>query len=163
MIPRDFFPNMPDEIFYMWLEPFTERYGWPFNSPYDSIIDTNWFSILCGIELLYWVTVGWIKTWVEFKTIPFNYGSHLSFYSIRQRCVKGRSTLFAGVERSEGRFGACADYIRLHGEIPGSIVVIVRNGQVEIVDGNHRIAALLHVGIPHGYKVPLWYPTLKNS
>ena len=49
------------------------------------------------------------------------------------------------------------------GQIPKPIIVLQRNGIFEIVDGNHRIAALLHVGIPPNYKIPMWMPKQENK
>ena len=153
---------MPDEIFYMWLEPIAENLGWPFNSPRDSTEDTAWYYILMKAKLDYWVKTKWELSLMDFDAIAFTNLSKFGFNSILQRCEKGRPTIIANLVNCEERFRACADYIRLHNEIPAPIIVLIRNG-IEIIDGSHRIAALLHVGIPHGYKIPIWWPTLKNT
>ena len=155
-IPRNFFPNMPDEVFEKWLEPIAKEYGWPFQSASDSTKDTKWFYVLGKLDLIFWVNAIWHMDMIDFKTVSLSYGTNLSINSIRQRVVEGLPTFFSSVAGSEERFGAAADFIRATGTIPGAIVVLIRNGQLEIVDGNHRIAALCHIGFPPDYKVPAW-------
>ena len=66
--------------------------------------------------------------------------------------------MFAGVQRSEERFRACAEFIRNHNQIPVPIIATIDNGEIKIIDGAHRIAALMHVGLPENYLVPTWVP-----
>ena len=88
MIPRDFFPNMPDEVFNMWLEPISREYGWPFTKPTDVINESsNWFYVLCKRDLSFWVDICWYKIEIDFKTTPLSKGSYFSVTSILQRCV----------------------------------------------------------------------------
>lgn len=147
---------MPDEVFEMWLEPIAEHYGWPFKNGNDRIEETKWFNVFGGFSLNTWVTAIWKREEINLTTTPLNYVTRIRISSIINRCVEGLPTLTAGVADSEERFRACAEFIMVNGNIPKPIIVLFRNGEAEIIDGNHRIAALFHVGPPNGYVVPAW-------
>ncbi len=147
---------MPDEVFEMWLEPIAEHYGWPFVKPDESKDGTKWAEVFGDHDLNYWVSVKWRFSEIAMTEKTFTDFTWFRLDSIINGCVEGIPTLFTGVAESKERFRACADFIRNNGRIPGPIIVLDKGNGIEIVDGNHRIAALLHIGIPRGYNVPVW-------
>lgn len=160
-IPRNFFPNMPDEVFTMWLKPIAVHYGWPFIKPDESKDGTKWAAVFGDYDLNYWVSVKWRLSEIAITEETFTDFTCFRLNSIIKGCVECIPTLFTGVSGSQERFRACADFIRNNGRIPCPIIVFDKGCGIEILDGNHRVAALLHVGIPNGYKIPAWIPYLK--
>lgn len=163
MIPRNFFPNMPDEVFEMWLNPISEYYGWPFKKPSDPIEGTIWAKMFSAYDLNFWVTANWRLDNIAIFENTFTNSTCFRLNSIITRCVEGLPTFTANVEGAEERFRTCAGYIRANGNIPKPIIALIKNGEVEIIDGYHRIAALLHVGIPIGHKVLAWITELNET
>jgi hypothetical protein len=152
---------MPDEVFEMWIKPIVEGYGWPFETSSDETKGTKWYYVLARLPLTFWSDVKWMRFELELSGAPLSALSRMAIDSIIQGALTGCSTITANVTDSKQRFGACAAYVRAHGAIPKSIIGLMRVGSLEIVDGNHRLAALIHVGAPDGYKVPFWMPVLK--
>lgn len=158
MIPRQFFPNVPDEVFDMWLIPLAKDYGWPFENIHEETKDTKWYHTLGGLPLSFWHSAEWELTQRDLLSMPFSFITKFVLRSLIEQYQSGSHTVVANLERTKERFGACADFIITNGIIPKPIIVLERNGAFEIVDGNHRVAALLHVGVPQNYKVPMWIP-----
>jgi hypothetical protein len=156
MTPREFFPHMPDEVFEMWLAPFIQQIGWPFTKITDDLSGTRWSILLKDIPLHVWNQLIWSRVDVEFSKINFAAFNKLAFEDIIGHCVHGRSTATANLPNTKERFRACAEFIRVHQTIPKPIAVMSRNNKIEVIDGIHRIAALLHVGLPKGYRLPIW-------
>jgi hypothetical protein len=155
IIPPAFFPNMPAEVREIWLDSIAVGYGWPFESIEDSTRDTRWYDVLLGYSLKAWHSVTWEFRELDFASEILSPGSRLSIASLKQE-QQGLSTIFANVAGTKERFRACADFIRANGRIPGPLVIRYGPHGIDIIDGNHRIAALFDVGIPAGCLVPAW-------
>jgi hypothetical protein len=156
MTPREFFPYMPDEVFEMWLAPFIQQIGWPFTKITDDLAGTRWSILLGDISLHVWNQLIWSRIDGEFTKIEFSLASREAVQSIIRHCVHGVSTGTANLPNTKERFKACAEFVRVHKTIPKPIAVISRNQKIEVIDGIHRIVALLHVGLPKGYRLPIW-------
>jgi hypothetical protein len=156
MTPREFFPYMPDEVFEMWLEPFIQQFGWPFTKITDDLSGTGWSILLRDNSLHDWNQLIWSRLDVEFTKIDFAIETREVIQSIIGHCVHGLPTRTANPQNTKERFTACTEFVRLHNTIPKPILVISRNNKIKVIDGNHRIAALLHVGMPKGYRLPIW-------
>jgi hypothetical protein len=143
----------------MWLAPLVSHYGWPFDCHDEPPKGSNWFYALGRIKLKDWQTFRWKLHEIDFASTPLSPYSTIAIQSMVKRCVGGLETEIAEVAGSEERFRACADFIRKNGRIPKPVVGIVRNGHLEIVDGTHRLAALVYVGIPIDYMLPVWLPS----
>jgi len=163
MTPREFFPYMPDEVFEMWLAPFIQQIGWSFTKITDDLSGTRWNTLLRDIPLDVWNQLIWSRIDVEFTKIEFAVFNKLAIEDIIGHCVHGRSTATANLPNTKERFRACAEFIRVHKTIPKPIAVMSRGKKIEVIDGNHRIAALLHVGLPKGYRLPIWMAHPKIS
>jgi hypothetical protein len=155
IIPPNFFPNMPAEVREMWLDSVAAGYGWPFDSLDDPTEDTPWFHVFCKFPLKVWAAVEWELREIDITKNPLRPSSHLAIMSIQQQ-HKGLSTIVAGVVDTEKRFRACADFIQANGSIPKPIVGIFRPDGFDIVDGNHRVAALQHLKMLPTYRIPCW-------
>lgn len=158
MKPREFFPDMPDEVFDVWLAPFIEKIEWPFTDVNATLSGTRWNILFGEIPLCVWNQLVWTRLDLEFTKLDFNFFTTLAIESIIDHCVHGLSTGTANIHDTQERFFACAEFVRVHQTIPKPIVAIYKNNKIEVMDGNHRIAALRHIGVPNGYRLPIWLP-----
>ena len=146
MTPREFFPNMPDEVFEMWIEPMIDSKGWPFTESNLSTVGTKWFHVF-GFEypLTYWRAIKWSLVELEIFTEKVNDNTHAVFHCIALHGITGRyTTVTAGLTDSQLRFRACAEFIKDKGILPKPIIAIrEKNGSLKIIDGNHRISAYI--------------------
>lgn len=154
---------MPDEVFEMWLQPIAKNYGWPFTSPFDDTEGTKWAGVLRGASLNFWVCAEWARKQINLAADPINRHSEYLIRTLLYGYTNSVPTLIADVADTEKRVRTCADYIRINGNIPKPIIAIIRGAEVEIIDGYHRIAALLHVGPPGGHVVPAWVPIINSD
>jgi hypothetical protein len=144
------------KVFDMWLAPFIQEIGWSFTELSDDLSGTRWNVLLGGIRLYIWHQVIWSRLDVEFTKIEFNPFTAVAIKSIIDHCVHNLSTGTANLQNTKERFRVCTEFVRAHQTIPKPIVGIARKSQLEVLDGNHRIAALLSVGVPKDYKLPIW-------
>ncbi|MCG7895322.1 MAG: hypothetical protein JAZ12_12795 [Candidatus Thiodiazotropha taylori] len=159
MTPREFFPRMPEEVFDMWLNPFIKNIGWPFKSRHEDISRTRW-KYLLGIDrtLNDWVLCNWRLEEINISEKKLSPGSANMIQSIITHCTTGVLTETANLENTNERFRSCVEFIVAHSRIPLPIVAIINKRQFKVIDGHHRVAALVHIGIPQNYKIPAWVP-----
>src|SRR3954466_7071169 len=65
--PNHLFPNMPKEVFDLWIRPHISAYGWPFTSVEQSLNRTEWKSFFSGGSLKYWAGVKWALTSITLR------------------------------------------------------------------------------------------------
>ncbi|MCP3932154.1 MAG: ParB N-terminal domain-containing protein [Bacteroidetes bacterium] len=161
MIPRDFFPNMPDELFEDWLEPIIEKKGWPFTSIDDDLKETD-FLYIFGLDNTFrdWCTCEWELREVDLQQTKLTDGSVRMISAIITHCVHGKQSSTSNVEKSSERFNACVSYIKEHGNIPKPIVLQPGDESYFLMDGNHRLSALLYLNMVATTKVPAWVASL---
>ena len=146
MVPREFFPTMPDEVFDMWIAPFIVRIGWPFTTLDDNIeLAPEWKYKLVRIPLAKWATGTWRLGKINGIANPFEAFQSLMLDQIISHCVHGKYTLGASSENAKERFDACASFIEANGFVPKPIACVAQYGVLKILDGNHRAAAFCHV------------------
>ena len=75
---------------------------------------------------------------------------------IIRNCTTGLPTSTANVENTNKRFWACVSFFRDNGTIPSPIVVTRLGDGFKIADGNHRLAAIIHVGVTPDFEIPAW-------
>ena len=155
--PREFFPNMPDEAFDMWLAPLITRYGWPLLSIDAAVsIETKWGALLANIPLAFWHSSQWELRNIELTPKAFAFSSQMLVDSIVDHCTRGAYTMTANLGNTNQRFRALAEYVSINGRIPLPVVAVPRHGRFELVDGHHRIAAVFHCGIAATYRPPAY-------
>ena len=63
---------------------------------------------------------------------------------IAEAGAKGRKNLLATyIPNTAQRFKSCVDFIRSNGVTPGTILLLHGDQGYDVIDGNHRVAALL--------------------
>ena len=161
MKPREFFPNMPDELFDKWLHPIIEAQGWPFSSTSDDLQASDWkYNFGINHTLKQWTECEW-----ELVEIPLIFANFKSFTldtisDIISNAVEGIPTCTTDLIGGKDRFWACASFYRANGTVPWPIVVYELDDFIRIVDGFHRLAAIIHIGFSPEFKVPAWVAKL---
>ncbi len=157
MTPREFFPNMPDEVFDLWLAPLIQGKGWPFNSITDDLQKTNWRYVL-GIDstLRDWASCSWSLIEINLSEIKLTNSGVNMIKAIIGYCVMGNQTVTANLENTKERFQACTEFFIENGTIPNPVVVKKTRDGIEVIDGHHRLAAIAHVGAPKNLLIPAW-------
>jgi hypothetical protein len=156
VLPREFFPKMPDEAFNIWLAPLIDEIGWPFLQLDSDISGTRWETLLANITLDRWHAFDWELRHVVFTPRTVAHSSLMKIDCIHDHCVRNAYTLTANLQNTKERFRACAEFFATHGRIPLPVVAIPRHGRLELVDGHHRIAALRKHGQLGIYPVPVY-------
>ncbi|WNC71443.1 hypothetical protein RGQ13_15120 [Thalassotalea psychrophila] len=157
MKPREFFPNMPDEVFEIWLAPLIEGKGWPFKTVEDDLQATNWRYVL-GIDftLRQWIDCTWELIDINLPQSKFTNGSISMATAIVGNAAYGKLTDTANVENTKERFQSCVSYIKEHGNIPTPIILTRINDGFSVMDGNHRLAAILFTVNPLDIVIKAW-------
>ena len=157
MKPREFFPNMPSEVFDSWIAPLISGKGWPFKSIEDDLQSTSWRFVL-GLDhtLKQWHECEWELITINLAEAKFTNGSMDMFKAIIGNAAYGVPTETADIENTVNRFRACTAYIQKHGNIPLPIIVTNINGGYFVMDGNHRMAAVAHHNPPSNLGIPAW-------
>jgi len=162
MKPREFFPNMPDEVFDNWLAPIINDHGWPFTSINDDLFSSDWiFKIGNKFSLKQWFECEWELTDIPLDNANFKHYTLKIISEIIVNAVNGIPTETTDLIGGDERFRACASFYREYGKIPWPIVIYKFSNFVRVLDGFHRLAAIFHVGYPHDFKVPAWEAKFK--
>jgi hypothetical protein len=134
---RSTFPNFPEEIFRLWLDDRICHSGWPPNGP-------EWEGFLFGRCISRWQQVVWEKD--SFAIAPDSLSS-TAFTFIRlivDAAVGDRENVMSMyIPDSKDRFNSALSYVQKNGVLPGTVLLLEGADGYDIVDGNHRIAALL--------------------
>lgn len=158
MTPREFFPKMPDAVYNMWLAPLVNEIGWPFSDHNTEFGDSRWKYLFGRIPISDWRSKDWHLIDLDWNNTPIDSMTVWLLDDIKKNCVAGSATMTAKVENTQMSFRTSVEFIHANRRLPKAVVAFFRSGRLEIVDGTHRMAALLYVGIPEGYKVPTWIP-----
>jgi len=134
-------PDMPNEAFDLWIRHCVSKSGWPYNKITDAG-DEYWQGYFHGIPLETIQRLHW-----DHKNLPFS----MSLIEPEARIMVNKMVLLhaqnfdPGVRvptGSKGRFESAVSYIKEHGKIPSSIVLLSTPHGFKIFDGWHRLAAI---------------------
>jgi len=130
--------NIPEEIFQLWLDDRIKSRGWP-------PLGINWHGYLLGHPLSFWQETKWSKEFIKINYDSIADISKNILDDLMDSFNTGRvtlTTMFVG--DSIPRMNNINKYISETNKLPGGpIIVILNNGLLEIVEGNHRVAVLL--------------------
>ncbi|MFD2256769.1 hypothetical protein ACFSSA_08790 [Luteolibacter algae] len=134
----------------MWLEPKAEVHGWPFATNDEETKGTRWEDFFGSKKMIEVAKLQWSIDCVELdQVINQNVNRCLAFNT---------GTTTAGVEAppsSRDRFESIITFLEKHGAIPAPLVCYAGEPPA-LMDGYHRVAALLYLGYPRSHKVPMW-------
>jgi hypothetical protein len=151
---RQMFCKMPPEVFDLWIGPGVKNHGWSFLSTPEP--STKFERIFSGSSLRDWVTLNWNFTSLPLKQSIFHPQTVARAEAIIGHCVRDEQTVTANLHNSKKRFWACAAFIGMNRTVPQPLIAVNLAMDFEIVDGNHRIAALIHLGFGESFQIPVW-------
>lgn len=149
--------NVPDEVFELWLNDRIRQNGWP-------PLGYEWEGFLCGESLQYWSTLSWKKVAIQLTSHYLSYTSRCITHQIYEASVLNKENAISMyIPNTRERFSAIVTYALQHKTIPGTLVLLKRNDVFDIVDGNHRVSALIYLQtiedlsyIPKIFEVQAW-------
>jgi hypothetical protein len=157
------FTTLPCQVCELWLDPIVERYGWPFQSVDETTHGTEWRWVLPRMNLRQLAEFEWKREDVDFATKPLCQESLRTIRGLYQQHVLGLDTLFTSVAATQERFRACAEFILEHHTLPQPVILRDLGDSFELLDGNHRITAMLSVGLNVAFHVPAWIAIPSNK
>jgi hypothetical protein len=154
---KNVFPKMPSDVFDQWILKGIEWYGWKFASPDQPTVDTNWDNYFGRKTLAFFAAADW-----NLSLHPISFNSF--FFDSRQRAdwilkhaTEGFKTPTANIHNSARRFRTFETFVRENRTIPKPMIGYWFGSQIDLVDGNHRLAALIHIfGFEGTICAPIW-------
>lgn len=133
-------PAFPAEVIEMWFLPYAQEDGWP--PPVK-----RWDDLLLNRPLEYWRLLEWSEEELVLQFSLFDQRSIEAIDGLIQTNVYGVSNIYSSLRYTRERFERIIDYINENQALPLPLpLVLLRVGHFyEIADGNHRVAALLHL------------------
>src|SRR5262249_39784519 len=98
----------------------------------------------------------WVLSSLRLTELVFHPQTVHRAEAIIGHCVRNEPTVTANLHNSKQRFWACASFIQAHGNVPKPLVAVSLPFGFEVVDGNHRLAALIHLGFPSSFHIQAW-------
>lgn len=143
------FAQMPPDLFDTWIKPEIDSRGWPFSDDAREFSDPAWARFLRCLGPEYWSRVQWNRVSQPFIGIPIE---KRAMNIARQLCAVGRKFLETGivestlVKDSPQKVVALASAIRNMGTFPKPVVCVVHGNEWWLMDGHHRLGALIMLG-----------------
>lgn len=133
---RATFPNFPDEAFTLWLDDRIRQNGWPPSG-------IEWAGFLDGKPIDYWQSLMWQRSTVTLT--PEDLSSNgINLVTQLIEAASGVKNIMARyIPNTAERFISCLTYIRANATTPGVVLLHRSEDGMSIIDGNHRIAALM--------------------
>jgi hypothetical protein len=128
-------PDWPEDVITEWLHYFANEpdCGWP---PPDPLGAHRWSRLLGGRPLSWWKNITWNK-----ETVTCD----LASLSDKSRGIAGTMITEIGNQTADGstkrRYQNAVQYILEHDVFPGSIIAMRIPSGLNVLDGNHRMAA----------------------
>jgi hypothetical protein len=162
-LAKKVFPKMPREVFDEWIAPSIEKYGWNFTSADESTAGSEWERSYGRENMLFFATADWNLSEQLIERRLFFFDTRQRADWIIRHATEGVKTKTANVHNTVQRFRACTSIVHQSGTIPKPLIGYWFGCQIELVDGNHRLAALIHAfGFNGNVRVPIWLAQRPN-
>ena len=133
-------PNFPENVIEIWLKTYVGQHGWPPGGPRDR--RNSWRYLLGVKDLSFWKSVRWVS-----ESRPLEFGDFVplsrdAVNSLINAYVNDVPNLFKlQIPDGKARYRRSMAYLVEHGRFPEPIVCLDSRGHLEVLDGNHRVAA----------------------
>lgn len=135
---RRLFANFPEEVFTLWLDPCIQQHGWPPQG-------FAWQGFLFNQPKAFWQSVVWQQETTHLRADQLGHASQQLLRLVTEAAAGQPNLLSNQSPDTARRFAAAQRYITEHGSPPGTPLLLARPGGIEVVDGCHRLAALLQL------------------
>lgn len=136
---RHLFPNIPEEVFQLWLDGRIEANGWP---PTTQV----WKAALGNRSIAFWQSLTWSKKIVRLIFDHFSERSRLILQEIFEACAynaPNRVNQYMG-DQSSRKYVSLLKYIvdnhQMKQNLPKPPILLLDGNFYEIADGNHRLS-----------------------
>ena len=137
---RQDLPSVPEEVFQLWLDECIHAHGWP-------PVGSAWERSLAGISLEYLQSLRWVKDYVALNPADLGPRSLDRAVRILDANVHGKENEVIGsIADSPKRFASIWEFINSNSTLPVPLVMVSTLEGYEVVEGHHRIAAMLWTG-----------------
>jgi len=139
-------PNMPDELFRLYMEPMIAQHGWPFYS-LDSPTTMPWWRLFDCHDVRTISDLRWERREFQFSIGIFHRYARTQIDGLLAAHVFGVNNEYSTIPNTTTRFYNARRYIAGSGRMPLPIVLMkdlndLRLAELRILDGNHRLAAM---------------------
>lgn len=150
------FPRMPREVFDACFEPALKAYGWPFLAVEDVTNGTRWEKFFGSCSLLQWSEFRWERGTAVLRLEQLHPRTRNAIDAIIRTNTLAEKTDANTLLGTRERFSRCLNYIQQTGLLPAPVVGAPTAQGLLILDGYHRLAALVHAGKAEGFDLPMW-------
>jgi hypothetical protein len=143
---RNTFSAFPEDAFVLWLDDRIRSNGWP-------PIGIEWEGFLYGKPISFWQGLKWHQEVLSIRPEDLTQTAFDLIMQIIQAGTGQRNLMSWYIPKTADRFKSCLAYVRTNTTVPGTILLLRDLDGLYVIDGNHRIAALLAVQseLPSGY------------
>jgi len=158
---KSMFPNMPDEVFNLWLAPLIiNDIGWPFHAIEDSTADTNWFRILHPYSLSVLSQLKWdLDSFLINKNVFCPLSNADINLIILNKSFDIQAFIVWDSESSRRTLAWHKEFIEITGGLCAPIAAVFTPSGIKVFDGHHRIAALLDLDLYDSIAIDAWIGT----
>jgi|JI10StandDraft_1071094.scaffolds.fasta_scaffold181682_3 hypothetical protein len=137
---------MPSEVFEQFIKPQLEFEIESFPVLETLVTAPNWAEYFRNKPLRFWIDVEWTKISLPYKEALID----MKAKALARELVNafgesgtGKPTVGASVKNSKVRFEKCAAFTKEFWKFPMPLVCLDCDGSWDLLDGHHRLAALL--------------------
>lgn len=138
------FSSMPAEVFDLWLLDAVRERGWQFSNDQNETVESSWAAFFLRLPLDYWSSCDWKQERSLFHDIFFEPGAVDKAHAIKKEATTGQRIFYPPIEKSAERYFSCLNFINQRRELPAPLIVVeLADDLCHVVDGHHRLAALI--------------------
>jgi hypothetical protein len=139
----------PEDIFKFWMDEYIDQIGWPPSDDPSSLPSNRWCGLFLQQPLSFWQTVSWVKSRLSLS---------LQLMEVRHMIILmdliGQAHSTAPIHRLPAdlrqRVAFQTQYFHEHGHFIAPVALFRQaDGRFQILDGFHRVAALVSM---HGQR-----------
>jgi hypothetical protein len=158
---RVLLPTMPEEVFTMWIADIVKRNGWPFTHIYSEPLG-RWRGYFCGMSLQMISQLRWERQVRRFSITALHPHARNSIETLFRFHFRQMKQGLEVAPDSYVRIMSQKTYIKGKGKFPKPVIFFSSLGNLQILDGHHRLAALLYFPVPFvkAFQMDCWMASL---
>ena len=134
--------KMPNEVFDIYIAPIVRVYGWTFTNKHSPTSFSTWSGVFGKQSLETIANLDWKRREISLGGSLFHPRSQKLIGILYGECVKGKARI-TNVANSQARFDRIRSFVKRTGRLPAPVILMKSYSGLLILDGHHRIAALL--------------------
>ena len=156
-------PNMPEELFRLYMEPMIIQHGWPFYS-LESPTTMPWSQLFDCHDIRTISELFWQRHEFPFSIRVFHRYSQRQIKGLVATHVFGDTNEYSSLPNTKARFIQAQSYLGESGRMPVPVVLMKDANtqtidELRILDGNHRLAAMASLPNSTACIVDCWLGT----